>query len=271
MLSSLHSHLREDSHENVEIHRNRCHLAEISSIRLLLEFVHTALTGEVIQSDTSFMDSGQIRDTKDYVQLSIKDLENHQKKCEQILEQTREKLFPKDLSMSKIHPSSAEVLRKIMNEETKCTNQVGEEGDKHVKTLRMGIAKCSDLLCQILIEALEKSAKTESVDTKRQLGVDAANHSMNIVKDWLTWYVQYEPTKAQTPPIVLPHAALLLTSADDDMADFIKAFRKCMHVKRQYFRLSNVSSRIDGAATIVDLLSSLKARIVLPTTLHTSL
>ena len=265
MISGLHAHLQEDNSENIEIHHNRCQMAEISVVRLLTTFVHQALLSEnQIDQDSSFMDAGQVRDCNDYVSIAIKDLKNYKKKTEQALEDIRSRLFPGDLNMSKIDPSTSDVFKKILHQETSCTQQVEESENKHAATIRKSIGSCSDSLCKILVEALEKSAEENDLENKQKIGKEAAAQNDSIVKEWLDWYVRNEPKTSSTPSIILPHAALLLTSANDDVGQFIKSFRKLMHINRQYARLISLSSRVDACVTVVNLLNSLKARIILP-------
>ena len=266
MISGLHAHIQEDNRENIEIHRNRCQFSEISCMRLLLVFNQLALmSGNHMSEDENFMDCGQIRDCNDYVQIALKELSNYRKKAELFVEQTRDKIFPGDLHMSRVSHSSAEIFKQVLNQETNCTQQVEAEEKRHATALRKSLATCSETVCKLLVEALESSALETEIEKKKSIGKEAAENISRIIKEWLQWYLINEPKKASTPMIVLPQSIQLLTAADDDAAQFIKAFRKLMHINRQYHRLYGISSRIEACVTVVNVLNSLKARIILPT------
>ena len=74
MLSSLQAQIHADGTDTLAARRSQAHLAEMSSLRALVDFALLALTGERTDGDERFLDAGQVRDCRDAASLAAREL-----------------------------------------------------------------------------------------------------------------------------------------------------------------------------------------------------
>lgn len=247
LLCDLQTELHADSGASVRFHRTQAYLAELSSVRNLLELSLRALTGEQLPPDDRFLHFGAIRDAQDAASCSARELlllrEDAEQRCGSLDAPTR---------------AAVALLLRAENEATALTE---EHEQTFADAMEAALTTCSREMCDELCRALSAASVSQLAAARRQaIGREAADTLNDIVARWLHWFSDVAPRRQ--PAVPLPHEALL--GEDPGTAEYARQVRRCMHLRRLQARLVSAMRRISAAARVGEACAVLQEKIVFP-------
>ena len=251
-LTALQTEITADSSRSLNAHRTRAHLSELSSVRSLLALCLEALTGDELEVDADFMTVGQVKDSQDAASFGAREL--------RIL---REEVEAQLAAPPNLPRSSRDMLQAVLKAEESATQATEINEKRHSETMEKALGVCARDLCSVLCEALERAAPPGTpYEERRRIAQRAETQARDIVAYWLQWFVAAEARQDQPRPVLLPTDMTFLCLHDNDVAEYVRLLRRCMHLRRQHARTVAVLRRLGAAAGVCDICALLRAKIV---------
>jgi hypothetical protein len=239
-LGSMEVALHTDSAPALQAHRANASAAELSCVRQLLALCADAFTGDaILDDDCRFRSIGAIRDAQDAASFAAREL--------MVLREAAEQ------DASPPAPLAALVLA-----EDRATRIVQQREEAHAALMSAALETCAMELCDLVCRALQAA---EGHADKAQLGRLAQARALRIVQHWLLWFDNANARAPRPEPVRVPDDLVRAAAHDARLAQQLRDFRRCMHLRRQQARLLHVMRRLAAAARAADACALLRARI----------
>ena len=252
ILSGLQAQIHADGARGLKLHRESACVAEISSIRNLLDLAYRALLGRSLPPDSSFLTLGQLRDCKDAASTTARDMKLQRDAAEARLQEP-----------VCVVPADAAVNELIANE-CACLRAVDAHERQHAQMLVAALTTCAREIGDVVVEALCAAApKDVATSERRRIAAEAIKKVQTAATSWLSWYQKNESRQAPIPEVHVQASLMTLMLGDAALSTRVQHIRQCMHLRRQQSRLVAVLARLSAADAVGDVTSALRSRIVL--------